>query len=181
MKTRLDKDELWPDKFPNSFQNRVRETIEYLMTQDLSGKIADCGEDNPMKRSIEIMLLLQIDSIDWDFNEPSYISETYDKILCFEVLEHVMNPLLFLNELKRMLNPNGIIYLSTPYQRPQILKAAHHYHEIPSDRLQWLFEAAQLTILDKKKITIAGNWYDHISGIRPALRYFQHTRLYKLR
>lgn len=30
MKTRLEKQELFPDKLPNSFLNRVDETIDYL-------------------------------------------------------------------------------------------------------------------------------------------------------
>jgi SAM-dependent methyltransferase len=105
---------------------------------------------------------------------------TYDTILCFEVLEHLFNPLLFLEQLKKLLKKDGVIYLSTPYQCPQILKAIHHYHEIPTDRLMWLFDAANLKIIESGKLTIAGNWYNHISGLRPFMRYFQKTRIYKI-
>lgn len=181
MNTRLDKSELWPEKLPNSFLNRVRETINYLKEENLSGRIADCGEDNPMKEFIQMRLKIDIDSIVWDFNYPSKIRKKYDIIFCFEVLEHIMNPLLFLNELKTILMKEGTIYLSTPYQIPTILKAKHHYHEIPSDRLMWLFYEARLNVCDVKKITIAGNWYNHLTGIRPIFRYFQKTRLYKLK
>jgi SAM-dependent methyltransferase len=181
MKTRLDHDELFPDRFPNSFKNRVNETIAFLRYESPYGKlIADCGEDNPMKRAIEKDLDLRIDSLDWDFNCPAPETGKYDVVLCFEVLEHLYNPLLFLNELKGKLLPGGIIYLSTPYQRPQILKAIHHYHEIPDDRIMWLFDEAGLRVEKMERVTIAGNWYDHILGIRPVLRYFQHTRMYKL-
>ena len=100
--------------------------------------------------------------------------------MCFEVLEHVMNPLLFLEQLKKLLKKYGIIYMSTPYQFHQILKAIHHYHEIPTDRLIWLFNAANLKIVESGKLTIAGNWYNHINGIRPIMRYFQKTRIYKI-
>ena len=133
-----------------------------------------------MKQLIENHFKCSIDSIDWDFNENTNITNKYDTILCFEVLEHVMNPLLFLEQLKKLLKKYGIIYMSTPYQFPQILKAIHHYHEIPTDRLIWLFNAANLKIVESGKLTIAGNWYNHINGIRPIMRYFQKTRIYKI-
>ena len=179
-KTFLRDKELWPERLPNSFTNRVRETIDYLGHEGLSGAIADCGENNPMKLAIETYFNVKIDSIDFDFDYPFESGRKYDVILCLEVLVHLFNPLLFLEQLKEMLNENGIIYLSTPRQFPQFLKAIHHYHEIPTDRLMWLFNAAGFRVMDKKKITIAGNWYNHIIGIRPILRYFQRTRIYKL-
>lgn len=177
MKTKLNKLELWPEKLPNSFTNRIKETIEFI---ELRGNVMDCGENNPMKEAIESHFDKKIDSVDWNFNEKCLYKRKYDTILCFEVLEHVMNPLLFLNELKKMLKPKGVVYLSTPHQYPQILKAIHHYHEIPTDRLMWLFDESGLTIKEKGKVTIAGNWYNHIFGIRPILRYFQKSRIYKI-
>jgi SAM-dependent methyltransferase len=178
MRTILEPDELWPDTLPNSFLNRAKETIKFIQP---TGKIADCGEDNPLKRMIEYYHVVSITSIDWNFNEPLNIADRYDTILAFEVLEHIFNPLVFLNSIKRLLSNNGSIYLSTPYQLPQIIKAIHHYHEIPTDRLMWLFDEARLKIVRSGKITIAGNWYEHIHGIRPILRYFQKTRIYELK
>jgi len=177
METKLDESELWSNKLTNSLKNRIEETIDFIKPY---GEIADCGENNPMKEAIEKHFNCIIDSIDWNFNENTSISKKYDTILCFEVIEHVMNPLLFLEQLKKLLKKDGIIYLSTPYQFPQILKAIHHYHEIPTDRLMWLFSAAKLKIIESGKLTIAGNWYNHINGIRPFLRYFQKTRIYKI-
>lgn len=177
--TYLSKSELWPEKLPNSFTNRVDQTIDYIY-DDLRGEFADIGEYNPMSKMISDNLLIQIDQIDGDFNFPINTEKKYGTVFCFEVLEHIFNPLTLLISIKNMLRKNGIIYLSTPRQFPQILKAVHHFHEIPEDRLMWLFEAAKLRVLDKSKITIAGSWYNHIHGIRPVLRYFQKTRIYKL-
>jgi SAM-dependent methyltransferase len=180
MRTRLDTNELWPDKLPNSFLNRAKETIRFI---NPVGKIADCGEDNPLKHMIQDYFELEITSLDWNFNEPLRVAKNvvkYDTILALEVLEHLFNPLVFLNSLKRLLTDDGTIYLSTPCQWPQIIKAIHHYHEIPTDRLMWLFDEAELKIIRKGKTTIAGSWYNHIYGIRPILRYFQKTRIYQL-
>lgn len=178
MRTILKPNELWPDKLPNSFLNRAKETIRFIQP---FGTMADCGEDNPLKHMIEDHFKIQIISLDWNFNEPLHTVRTYNTIFAFEVLEHIFNPLVFLDSLKAMLLDNGSIYLSTPYQRPQIIKAIHHYHEIPTDRLMWLFNEAKLEVIREGKITIAGNWYEHIHGIRPILRYFQKTRIYELK
>lgn len=178
MGVRLRKDELW--RVNNATNNRIRETIDYLKGECLSGLIADCGEPNPLKESIINELGLCVVSINWDFNE-YYSFGNYDAIFAFEVLEHIFNPLVFLNSLKDSLKDDGVVYISTPYQRPQIIKAIHHYHEIPTDRLMWLFDEAGLRVENCQRITIAGNWYNHIYGIRPMLRYFQKTRLFKLK
>ena len=179
--TRLETDELWISK--PALDNRAKETLAYLQTQNLKGKrLADCGEYNPMARRIENLLDREIETLDWDFDRNFGTQYgKYDVIFCFEVLEHLFNPLFFLQVLKYHLESGGIIYLSTPRQWPQCIKAIHHYHEIPTDRLMWLFDAAGLQVEEMVKITIAGNWYNHLYGIRPILRYFQKTRLYKLR
>lgn len=52
---------------------------------------------------------LNIESID----EPD---ETYDVIICFHVLEHIENDLKAMKELKRILKPNGLCYIQTPFK-----------------------------------------------------------------
>lgn len=174
---RLSTDDLWPEKLPSSFLNRVSDTIDFIKPE---GGVADCGEDNPMKHYIESYFNITIDSLNWDFNHGQIRSVQYDTILCFEVLEHLMNPLLFLKEISDMLLPGGKIYLSTPYLWPQILKGGHHYHEIPTDRLMWLFEEAGLKVVRSGRVSIAGSLIYHLKGIRPLLRYFQYSRIYEL-
>lgn len=179
--TELSHKELWPDKLPNSFLNRARETIEFI-DLPLKGPIADCGESNPLRNMIMDKYGFYIFGLLGDFDKQVAwdIPVNFETIFIFEVIEHLYNPLLFLREVRRILGRNGVIYLSTPYQRPQFLKAVHHYHEIPTDRLMWLFDEAELKIVKEGRATIAGDWYNHLGGIRPVLRYFQKTRLYKL-
>ena len=169
--------ELW-DVDKNCFRNRYRETIAFIEPR---GRVADCGEDNPLKRQIERHFGIRIWSLEWDFNYPIKTPARYDTILCFEVLEHLFNPLTFLESIRDMLAGGGCIYLSTPYQWPTFLRGIRHYHEIPTDRLMWLFDAAGLEVVESRKATMAGNWYNHLYGVRSFLRYFQKTRLYKLR
>ena len=41
--------------------------------------------------------------------------ESFDIVLCEEILEHIKNPKMLINEAKRILKHNGILYLSTPW------------------------------------------------------------------
>ncbi len=176
--TKLTKEELFSKKLASNVLNRAKQTIDFI--DEIKRPVCDCGENNPLKQMIEKEKRTKIVSLSFDFDRVNFPAYKWNTILCFEVLEHLYNPLFFLENLKNSLHKGGIIYLSTPYQFPQFLKARHHYHEIPTDRLMWLFDEAGLRIIKKDKITIAGNWYNHIRGFRPFLRYFQKTRIYKL-
>lgn len=41
--------------------------------------------------------------------------ETYDLVLCFEVIEHMeIDPMFMISEMNRILRPGGLLYISTP-------------------------------------------------------------------
>jgi len=54
--------------------------------------------------------------------------ERFDLIFCTEVIEHVTDPQAFVDDLHALLNPGGIVFLTTPH--------ATHFR-IPQDILSW--------------------------------------------
>lgn len=54
--------------------------------------------------------------------------ERFDLIFCTEVIEHVTDPQAFVDDLRTLLNPGGIVFLTTPH--------ATHFR-IPQDILSW--------------------------------------------
>lgn len=42
-------------------------------------------------------------------------SETFDVIVCTEVLEHVLNPFAAVDEIRRLLRPSGVLLASSPF------------------------------------------------------------------
>lgn len=60
-----------------------------------------------------------------DLSKIPFQSNSFDAVICTQVLEHVNDPAAVLNELNRVLNPNGTIWLSAPFFYEQ--------HEIPYD------------------------------------------------
>ena len=60
----------------------------------------------------------------WDISKIDIVSdivnipikdETYDAILCSEVIEHIPDPIAALNELHRLLKPGGELILTAPF------------------------------------------------------------------
>ena len=69
--------------------------------------------------------------------------EKYDKIICLAILEHVYNPFLAVDNLKKMLKKNGTIYGYVPYlnyyHAPNDLKF-QDYFRFSKDALTYLFK-----------------------------------------
>lgn len=101
-------------------------------------------------------------------NCPQIPDNTYDVIVCTQVLEHVPNPFLASGELYRILKPGGTLLFTVP--------AAYPYHAIPKDywrftrdSLQLLFgerfENIEITAYGNRLTVIAAYWYwmrDHM-------------------
>jgi SAM-dependent methyltransferase len=68
---------------------------------------------------------------------PQISDNSFDVIVCTQVLEHVPNPFLAVSELHRMLKPGGILLLTVP--------AAFPYHADPQD--YWRFSRDSLKLL----------------------------------
>ena len=83
-------------------------------------------------------ILFDICSDDLDILE-----NRYDKIICIAILEHVYNPFKAINNLKKMLKPNGIIFGYVPYlyhyHAPKDLKF-QDYFRFSKDALSYLFK-----------------------------------------
>jgi SAM-dependent methyltransferase len=89
----------------------------------------------------------------------SFSDESFDAVICLEVLEHVADPFSAVRELKRVLKPNGFLLLTVPFLLQYHGKAgssqAHYsypdYWRFTHQALQHLFRdfsAIELRALD---------------------------------
>lgn len=77
-------------------------------------------------------------------------SDEIDTITHFEVIEHLLNPLLNMTECYRILKSGGKMYLTTPNDYSLIHKLEHllsiqyepHFHQFNKKGLLWLLEEA---------------------------------------
>jgi SAM-dependent methyltransferase len=173
------RDELWHGgQVPAYFIRHARKIATFI--DESPEPVLDLGEVNPKIAVIarEKGLSFQsCDNIDFD-SEP--IPGRWGTILCFEILEHLYNPLFALESMRRSLLPGGVVYLSTP-GRPKFLWTDQHFHEIDDQRIAWLFRRAGFEVERRERVPIRREWWWHLRGVRPFFRMFTNTRVYKLR
>lgn len=119
-------------------------TIPFYQTaieQNCSGNFLDCGCGNVPYYGIYKNLVDNITCIDWaeSFHNNPYLdylvdlnndkipsqSDTFDSILLADVLEHLYDPQHAINEISRVLKPNGNVIIVVPFM--------YWLHEEPHD------------------------------------------------
>jgi len=109
----------------NIMARRELLTISYLLKEyfnfELSEgmNILDLGSgDKFLKKEIEDKGLkyndLDIDDVNFESEKFNYEDNKFDLVISLAVIEHIKDPSLFLNECKRVVKKNSIIFLSTP-------------------------------------------------------------------
>ncbi|MDC1250578.1 class I SAM-dependent methyltransferase [Pelagibacteraceae bacterium] len=72
-----------------------------------------------------------------------FLENKYDKIICIAILEHVYNPFKAVNNLYKMIKPNGVIFGYAPYlyhyHAPKDLQF-QDYFRFSKDALSYLFK-----------------------------------------
>lgn len=91
-------------------------------------------------------------SVDIYYNGISIPFDTnyFDSIVCFEVLEHVFNPDIFLSEAFRVLKPGGVAIFTVPFVWDEH-EPPFDYARYTSFGLKHLFEKNGFIILENKK------------------------------
>jgi len=158
---------------PDHLANPLRKayTLEQL-GRGLSEPVLDIGQSG---FSTEIRNLLGIELANTRHDlDIGTIEGQWGSILCFEVLEHLGNPLHLLLEMRNALKPDGFIWLSTPLiarWRPDGFRAGNHVFEFSRPQLEFLLHRGGLLIEEEhvfryKPVT------QYLRGIRPLVRLF---------
>ena len=146
------------------------------------GLTLDIGGDNLMKEyitnsSINYVSLnysygdendqrYQCDIIANAMDMPEVKTDFYDNVWCFQVLEHVDEPLDLLKESYRILKPGGRVIFSVP-QTNILHEAPHHFYNFTKYGLKDLFEKAGFEEIEIKPkggfwLSMANRFFDYI-------------------
>jgi len=109
----------------NNVSNFIREcsltydTKERLVL-DIAPQVHKCAKDHFKNAKIETLDIDPDSSADYiadicNKNDKIIEDCRFDIVICTEVLEHTLNPFKAVEEIYRILKPNGIVYLSTPF------------------------------------------------------------------
>jgi SAM-dependent methyltransferase len=126
----------WEDKADAAFNtNHLLERSIAALSPRLTGDLIDVGcGSQPYRRYFDHAKRIVACDFDGkrgkvDFECPAHSipveAETFDSVLCTEVLEHVPDPLAVWSEFHRILRPEGQVLLTTPMYWPP--------HELPYD------------------------------------------------
>jgi len=118
----------------------------------------------------------QLDSIG-DLEKIPYKDNSFDAVICTQVLEHVKEPLVVVKELYRILKPIGTLYLSAP-QGWGIHQAPHDYFRFTHFGLKHLLTSAGFNV---RSITPACGYFSYLANrltIVPKVLFWQIKRLW---
>ena len=154
--------------------------IPYHPAYIVKGKCLDCGGRSGLTDIIEDNFQVKVEKTNHDLNiYDENIFKTfyeYSNIFAFEVIEHLLNPLCFMNFMDYSLDYNGSIYLSTPIFRPKWMRNKEwHFHEFNYNELVHLIDVAGFKIVNEVIINPT-RWYFAFTGIRPLLRVLGFDR-----
>jgi ubiquinone/menaquinone biosynthesis C-methylase UbiE len=98
-----------------------------------------------------------------DARKLPFADKSFDKIICSEVLEHIENYPAVLQEINRVLKPNGILAVSVPRAWPEkicwTLSAA--YHQVEGGHVR-IFNARQLRAeIESMQFTFTHRYWAH--------------------
>ena len=154
--------------------------IDFIKDLDLSGRILDIGERNPLTKKIENHYHIKIDSTSSDLDRwLSCPRSKYDLIIFNQVIEHLFNPLLCLENIKDVMNVDSILIIGTPIKPGFITTCKGHFHELDDYRFKKLIERAGLEIINWQKFyTYKNIVWQGFTGLRPFIKMFYKRHSY---
>lgn len=104
-------------------------------------------------------------------------TNTFDAVVCTQVLEHLPEPKIFLAEISRVLKPNGRLFLTAPQSWHQHQKP-YDFYRYTSFGLKYLFSQNNL---EPKSIEPMGGYFWYLSFQFQNINYWLFPKTMRLR
>lgn len=85
----------------------------------------------------------------WDGVKMPFENNSFDVIMSTEVLEHILNPDIYLLEVKRVLKPDGLFFFTVPFLMP-LHEVPHDYYRYTPYSLEMIFKRVGFTNINIK-------------------------------
>jgi SAM-dependent methyltransferase len=132
-------------------QRIIGNTYEPVIIKYAKGQLADIGSSNVPYYHFYKDLITDNTCVDWgnSLSENSFLdyeadlnkgldflaNDSFDTVLCTDVLEHIYRPEVLFSEMARILKPNGNIIVGVPFMY-WIHEDPHDYHRYTHNKLK---------------------------------------------
>ena len=159
-------------------ERRLAETIRFIHPVDFYNRTwLDVGEPNHVCDRIEEIVYRKAEHTLGDLNARliGVVGDGYRVVTCFEVVEHIMNPLNLMLSIRYYMASGGVLYLSTPVHNRFgfYFNETNHFTEYKESSLRTLVEYAGFKITDYHQFKSIPFWQGMKQGgglFRTALR-----------
>jgi hypothetical protein len=159
-----------------SFMDEIKETV------------LDIGEPNTLREELQKKLRIKIFGTLGDLNFNEWIPQVTGKfstVICSEVIEHLINPGMFLERLKLFCTKDCAIYIFYPL-RLHFFWTFGSFHEYDRDRFRYLLMYCGYEVVKyKQEWRKRENWKYYFTGLRPLLLRWNvgrvRAQMYKLK
>jgi SAM-dependent methyltransferase len=102
-----------------------------------------------------------------DLRKLEFADDSFQLVICFEVIEHFEDPVLVLDELARVLVPGGLLLVSSPNRGAYQPGNPHHLHEFTPAELETELSArlANVRLLRQRDYILSAVLSDATSGL----------------
>ena len=157
-----------------SVQKKIAKVTTEFIGNRVIGFALDIGERSKFTEFLEKHFRTKIANTNIDLDVDS-LTGKYDTIFCFEVIEHLFNPLNIMLQAHKILKDDGRLYLSTPKAKPHFLWWEYHFHEFHKRELLKLIKRAGFEVVKIEYHRVHPLWLG-FTGFRPFLRMLMQRK-----
>ena len=157
------------------WRQRGKETIEVIRPLR-KNKVLDIGSRNLFTKEIESVFNIKIDNttgdLDYELVTMSWDGQSqkgYDLVICSHIIEHLMNPLLMVENIKKVMTDNGNLVIAYPVRWTK--EWHRHFHEIPKRDMWNLIAKAKMKVVYWEEHNAHKNFPLYF-GVRPYIRHW---------
>jgi hypothetical protein len=174
-------------EYAQDVSKRVKSLLEFM--GEICEPVLDIGCRNTLGQVIEKMTGLELINTHGDLNYPGWCSDNdnrlFKTIICSEVIEHLLNPALFLERLKLFCALDCNVYIFYPL-RPRWFWTEGHFHEYDRKRFLYMLDYCGYEVIKYKwEFRKQEDWKYYLGGIRPLFFRWNigkvRAQMYKLR
>lgn len=163
---------------PSYSKSRTTQTIKYCAIPKGS-TVLDIAAKNDLSKQLAVEKSVNVinTTSDLDYSIAPEKFGVFNYATCFEVIEHLLNPRLFFDNLHLVTTSDVVLYLSYPSRPKMMWNNDEHFHEYDRMRFEYLLEKTGWKIIGEKKIYVLR----FPNGIRPLIRNFiPETTIYTI-